>query len=276
MRSGVTRGRCGAVPVLWCCARRACAWVHGDFRAGIWWPRAYVATGHIFRFPIVDAHSLQHPELHGRGSSEFHLARLVAVLVGGVASECSDSPRLSTVLDAHKAGVPNQRLVPPRTGKRGTRLSPMCKQSAMSTLAAKRRFVRGRVQSTPHGQVSMRRGCLSCDAFSQPSCDPLRHLWMCHRAGYGWVLPSWLNHSRTNRSNVSIHSAGELRMPIGAADGLAVQRLSATTLVSISESRDASSRTRSEHRECPATHADLNASKVAIEPSLAHESKPTM
>jgi hypothetical protein len=75
---------------------------------------------HIFRFFIVDAHALQHPELHGRGSSHFHLARLVAVLDGGVVWEYSDSPRSSTVLDAHKTGVPNQRLAPPRTGERGT------------------------------------------------------------------------------------------------------------------------------------------------------------
>lgn len=74
---------------------------------------------HIFRFFIVDAHALQHPELHGRWSSHFHLARLVAVLDEGIVWRYSDSPRLSTALDAHKAGVPDERLVPPRTGERG-------------------------------------------------------------------------------------------------------------------------------------------------------------
>jgi hypothetical protein len=75
---------------------------------------------HIFRFLIVDAHALQHPELHGRWSSHFHLARLVAVFDEGVSWGYSDSPRLSAALDTHKAGVPDERLVPPRTGERGT------------------------------------------------------------------------------------------------------------------------------------------------------------
>lgn len=75
---------------------------------------------HIFRFFIVDAHALQHPELHGRWSSHFHLARLVAILDEGVVWSYSDSPRLSSALDAHKTGVPDERLVPPRTGERGT------------------------------------------------------------------------------------------------------------------------------------------------------------
>jgi len=75
----------------------------------------------MFRFFIVDAHALQHPELHGRWSSHFHLARLVAVLDEGVEWGYSDSPRLSAALGVHKAGVPDERLVPPGIGERGTR-----------------------------------------------------------------------------------------------------------------------------------------------------------
>jgi hypothetical protein len=75
---------------------------------------------HIIRFFIVDAHALQHPELHGRWSSHFHLARLVAVLDEDVVWRYSDSPKLSAALDVHKTGVPHERLVPPRIGERGT------------------------------------------------------------------------------------------------------------------------------------------------------------
>jgi hypothetical protein len=75
---------------------------------------------HIFRFFIADAHALQHPELHGRWSSHFHLARLVAVFDEGVDWRYPDSPRLSAALDFHKAGVPNERLATPRIGERGT------------------------------------------------------------------------------------------------------------------------------------------------------------
>ena len=75
---------------------------------------------HIFRFFIVDAHALQHPELHGRWSNHFHLARLVTVFDEGVAWRYPDSPRLSAALDVHKAGVPDERLVPPGAGERGT------------------------------------------------------------------------------------------------------------------------------------------------------------
>ena len=75
---------------------------------------------HAFRFFIVDAHALQHPELHGRWSNHFHLARLVAVFDKSVMWEYSDSPKLSAALDVHKGGVPHERLVPPRLGDRGT------------------------------------------------------------------------------------------------------------------------------------------------------------
>ena len=57
---------------------------------------------------------------------------------------------------------------------------------------------------------------------------------------------------------------------------MVAHRLRAMTLVSISESIDASSRVRSEDHEYPATNADLNDRKVAIEPSFVHDSKPTM
>lgn len=74
-----------------------------------------------FRFHIVDAHALQHPELHGRWSNHFHLARLCLVVGDGVHWTYRDSPRLSGVLDRFKKEHPDARLVPPPRGHRGTR-----------------------------------------------------------------------------------------------------------------------------------------------------------
>ncbi len=33
-------------------------------------------VNHVYRFLIIDAHTLQHPEIHGRWSNHFHLTRL--------------------------------------------------------------------------------------------------------------------------------------------------------------------------------------------------------
>ena len=74
---------------------------------------------HRYRFFLVDAHALQHPELHGRWSNHFHLARLRLIFEHGVAWTYADSPRLSAVLDVYKAGVPDQVLTPPAAGERG-------------------------------------------------------------------------------------------------------------------------------------------------------------
>ena len=74
---------------------------------------------HVFRFFLVDAHALQHSELHGRWSNHFHLARLIAILDEGVVWRYVDSPKLSVALDVHKAHVPDEQLVAPRPGERG-------------------------------------------------------------------------------------------------------------------------------------------------------------
>ncbi len=74
---------------------------------------------HRYRFFIVDAHALQHPELHGRWSDHFHLARLELVLGRGVAWSYSMSPRMSRALDAYKLGAPDEVLEVPPPGERG-------------------------------------------------------------------------------------------------------------------------------------------------------------
>ena len=74
---------------------------------------------HIYRFLMVDAHALQHPELHGRWSEHFHLTRLRLIFEHDVSWSYAMSPRLSRVLDAYKAGVPEEVLVPPPPGARG-------------------------------------------------------------------------------------------------------------------------------------------------------------
>ena len=70
-------------------------------------------------FFMVDAHALQHPELHGRWSDHFHLARLVAVLDHGVEWRYEDSRTLSAAVDEHAARSPDERLAAPPPGNRG-------------------------------------------------------------------------------------------------------------------------------------------------------------
>lgn len=58
---------------------------------------------HIYRFFIVDAHTLQHPEIHGRWSNHFHLTRLHLIFKYQVAWTYQLSPKLSDTLNKYKA-----------------------------------------------------------------------------------------------------------------------------------------------------------------------------
>jgi hypothetical protein len=70
-------------------------------------------------FMCVDAHALQHAEIHGRWSNHFHLTRLKLILEDGVQWTYSHSLRLSDALNAYKADHENQFILPPAVGKRG-------------------------------------------------------------------------------------------------------------------------------------------------------------
>lgn len=78
------------------------------------------SENHIYRFLSVDAHALQHPEIHGRWSNHFHLTRLNLILEKNKKWDFKTSPLLSNYLNEYKAGRPNEFLNPPKLLDRGT------------------------------------------------------------------------------------------------------------------------------------------------------------
>lgn len=75
---------------------------------------------HIFRFLIVDAHTLQHPEVHGRWNNHFHLTRMHLILSYKVPWTYDLSPKLSTYLNQYKAQHADEYLHPPTAPNRGS------------------------------------------------------------------------------------------------------------------------------------------------------------
>lgn len=78
------------------------------------------SENHIYRFLSVDAHALQHPEIHGRWSNHFHLTRLNLILDKNKFWDYQTSPLLSSYLNEYKASRPDEFLIPPRPLNRGT------------------------------------------------------------------------------------------------------------------------------------------------------------
>ncbi len=74
---------------------------------------------HIPRFLSVDAHALQHPELHGRWSNHFHLTRLNLILEKKVKWDYKKSPLLSNFLNEYKKSRLEEKLITPSEQKRG-------------------------------------------------------------------------------------------------------------------------------------------------------------
>ncbi len=74
---------------------------------------------HIYRFLIVDAHALQHPEIHGRWNNHFHLSRLHLIFKYDIKWTYKLSPKLSDYLNRYKANRQNEYLIPPEILKRG-------------------------------------------------------------------------------------------------------------------------------------------------------------
>lgn len=70
-------------------------------------------------FMAVDAHALQHAEVHGRWNNHFHLARLFLIHQCEILWQYSYSPILSHVLDSYKVDHPNERIQTPDPGLRG-------------------------------------------------------------------------------------------------------------------------------------------------------------
>lgn len=74
---------------------------------------------HIIRFLSVDAHALQHPEIHGRWSNHFHLTRLNLMLHKKQTWDYKKSPLLSDYLNNYKLNKQNEFLVVPEPLDRG-------------------------------------------------------------------------------------------------------------------------------------------------------------
>ncbi len=74
---------------------------------------------HISRFLSVDAHALQHPEIHGRWSNHFHLTRLNLILDKQQNWDYKKSPLLSDYLNNYKLNAANEFLNSPKALNRG-------------------------------------------------------------------------------------------------------------------------------------------------------------
>lgn len=70
-------------------------------------------------FICVDAHALQHAEIHGRWNNHFHLTRLNLILNENIKWNYKLSPLLSEVVNEYKVSRLEERIVPPMLGKRG-------------------------------------------------------------------------------------------------------------------------------------------------------------
>ena len=75
---------------------------------------------HGYRFLTVDAHTLQHPEIHGRWNNHFHLTRQQLMLHYKIQWNYQLSPKLSDHLNKYKATHSEEYLSPPVILKRGS------------------------------------------------------------------------------------------------------------------------------------------------------------
>lgn len=73
---------------------------------------------HLYRFLSVDAHTLQHSEIHGRWNNHFHLSRQHLIFEYKVNWNYQLSPKLSNYLNQYKADKQDEFLNPPDLLKR--------------------------------------------------------------------------------------------------------------------------------------------------------------
>ena len=78
-----------------------------------------IVENHIYRFLIIDAHTLQHPEIHGRWNNHFHLSRLHLIVKYHIKWTYKLSPQLSDYLNKYKLDKQNEYLTPPKILERG-------------------------------------------------------------------------------------------------------------------------------------------------------------
>ncbi len=77
------------------------------------------SENHLYRFLSVDAHTLQHPEIHGRWNNHFHLLRQHLIFEYNVYWQYSLSPKLSEYLNKYKVDKQDEFLQPPEILERG-------------------------------------------------------------------------------------------------------------------------------------------------------------
>ncbi len=70
-------------------------------------------------FMCVDAHALQHPEIHGRWSNHFHLTRLELIFNNDISWNYKLSPMLSHVVDGYKKIHKEEIIISPKLKERG-------------------------------------------------------------------------------------------------------------------------------------------------------------
>jgi len=75
---------------------------------------------YVYRFLSVDAHALQHPEIHGRWNNHFHLTRLHLILRLDYQWDYNQSPLLSNYLNDYKKDKLDEVLIPPSPLDRGS------------------------------------------------------------------------------------------------------------------------------------------------------------
>jgi len=77
------------------------------------------SENHVARFLSVDAHALQHPEVHGRWNNHLHLTRLHLILERKFHWDYKKTPILSDVLKSYKQYNSDEYITPPLMGRRG-------------------------------------------------------------------------------------------------------------------------------------------------------------
>ncbi|MEE9361156.1 MAG: DUF5946 family protein [Cellulophaga sp.] len=79
----------------------------------------YNPNNTIYKFLSVDAHTLQHSEIHGRWNNHLHLTRLHLIFNYETNWTYESTPKLSKCLNKYKQTHLDEYLIPPRPLERG-------------------------------------------------------------------------------------------------------------------------------------------------------------
>lgn len=132
-KNGVVLKNTGACQ---CCGATMTKGIHECveiFSLGFDWIDYGLPENHIYRFLSVDAHTLQHPEIHGRWNNHFHLTRLHLIFTHSIEWNYQLSPQLSHVLAPYKEEYPDEKLSPPPLLNRGKITTHTIKNQSTTT-----------------------------------------------------------------------------------------------------------------------------------------------